>query len=170
MMTLRSFLPVLLFHAAAAAVHGATSIHALMLQGACNRKPKQWCGEESPFLCTHAGKKAMKVQCCMACRQTNPACVRQPAYCWSLQVDGRWGSWGACSQSCGGGLRYRKCDSPAPHGGGAECPGTRVRRCLELLGESPNYAAHICTLKSEFPTSSALGWSGCAGSIHTKAD
>ena len=38
---------------------------------------------------------------------------------------GEWGSWTACSESCGGGTQdhSRVCDSPAPADGGADCTG-----------------------------------------------
>ncbi|XP_071807824.1 uncharacterized protein [Asterias amurensis] len=43
-------------------------------------------------------------------------------------VDGswsEWGAWGACLQSCAGGMhgRFRKCNNPAPSGGGLNCTG-----------------------------------------------
>lgn len=51
-------------------------------------------------------------------------------------VDGHWGQWtrfGYCSSSCGLGqmVRTRKCDNPAPDGGGAPChgPAHEERRC-----------------------------------------
>ena len=44
-------------------------------------------------------------------------------------VDGGWGTWGsygACSKTCGGGTqtRHRACDTPAPAHGGHACHGT----------------------------------------------
>jgi len=51
-------------------------------------------------------------------------------------VDGGWGvfgNWSDCSADCGGGnqTKTRKCDSPAPKFGGAECQGnaTKTRVC-----------------------------------------
>ena len=38
---------------------------------------------------------------------------------------GTWGTWTACSVTCGGGTRTRTklCDNPAPANGGADCAG-----------------------------------------------
>lgn len=65
--------------------------------------------------------------------------------CWlSPQVDGRWGRWGLygpCSRSCGGGVQLAKrdCNNPVPENGGKYCQGLRVkhRSCnLELCKDS----------------------------------
>ncbi|XP_032687133.1 A disintegrin and metalloproteinase with thrombospondin motifs 7-like [Odontomachus brunneus] len=47
-------------------------------------------------------------------------------------VHGGWGEWGpvgACSRSCGGGIKYseRECDRPVPANGGRYCTGERKR-------------------------------------------
>ncbi|KAG9351670.1 hypothetical protein JZ751_022921 [Albula glossodonta] len=48
------------------------------------------------------------------------------------KVDGRWGKWGvfgSCSRTCGGGveLAKRECNNPLPANGGKYCQGVRVK-------------------------------------------
>ncbi|XP_051967516.1 A disintegrin and metalloproteinase with thrombospondin motifs 15-like [Xyrauchen texanus] len=48
------------------------------------------------------------------------------------KVDGRWGKWGPfgiCSRTCGGGVQLskRECDNPVPFNGGKYCQGVRVK-------------------------------------------
>lgn len=52
--------------------------------------------------------------------------------CLLLQVDGQWAKWGAygsCSRTCGGGVQLakRECSSPVPENGGKYCQGLRVK-------------------------------------------
>jgi len=47
-------------------------------------------------------------------------------------MDGRWGKWGpfgTCSRTCGGGVQLskRECDNPVPENGGKYCQGVRVK-------------------------------------------
>ena len=48
-----------------------------------------------------------------------------------------WGSWGACSVTCGPGTqtRTRTCSSPTPQGNGATCPGssTSSQACQDMV-------------------------------------
>lgn len=49
-----------------------------------------------------------------------------------FQVDGRWGKWGqfgSCSRTCGGGIQLskRECNNPVPSNGGKYCQGVRVK-------------------------------------------
>lgn len=54
-------------------------------------------------------------------------------YCFvHFQVDGRWGKWGpfgSCSRTCGGGVQLskRECNNPIPSNGGKYCQGVRVK-------------------------------------------
>uniref|UniRef100_A0A8C9WI54 ADAM metallopeptidase with thrombospondin type 1 motif, 15a n=1 Tax=Scleropages formosus TaxID=113540 RepID=A0A8C9WI54_SCLFO len=48
------------------------------------------------------------------------------------KVDGRWGRWGAfgtCSRTCGGGVQLakRECNNPIPANGGKYCQGIRIK-------------------------------------------
>ncbi|XP_066920815.1 SCO-spondin-like isoform X2 [Clytia hemisphaerica] len=57
-------------------------------------------------------------------------------------VDGNWGKWGSfgkCSKSCGGGVTIRKraCNSPVPFNGGAKCPGSSEDRQECNSGKCP---------------------------------
>nr|XP_043898188.1 A disintegrin and metalloproteinase with thrombospondin motifs 15-like [Solea senegalensis] len=50
----------------------------------------------------------------------------------NVKVDGRWGKWGTfgfCSRTCGGGVQLskRECNNPAPLNGGKYCQGVRVK-------------------------------------------
>ncbi|XP_077579277.1 A disintegrin and metalloproteinase with thrombospondin motifs 15 [Stigmatopora nigra] len=49
-----------------------------------------------------------------------------------IKVDGRWGRWGVfgdCSRTCGGGVQLakRECNNPVPENGGKYCYGLRVK-------------------------------------------
>ncbi|KAF7655847.1 hypothetical protein LDENG_00049570 [Lucifuga dentata] len=50
----------------------------------------------------------------------------------NVRVDGRWGRWGlfgSCSRTCGGGVQLskRECNNPVPSNGGKYCQGVRVK-------------------------------------------
>ncbi|KAL9959837.1 hypothetical protein ACROYT_G033195 [Oculina patagonica] len=75
----------------------------------------------------------------------------------AVQVDGNWGSWTAwssCSKTCGSGTksRTRKCDNPAPSGGGANCVGNP--------SETINCFARHCPIDGGWTQWSQ--WSGCS--------
>ena len=63
------------------------------------------------------------------------------------QVDGRWGKWGAygdCSRSCGGGVQLakRECDNPVPENGGKYCYGLRIKYRSCNLNPCPETGTH----------------------------
>ncbi|XP_061595877.1 A disintegrin and metalloproteinase with thrombospondin motifs 15-like isoform X2 [Cololabis saira] len=60
----------------------------------------------------------------------------------NVKVDGRWGKWGpfgSCSRTCGGGVQLskRECDNPVPSNGGKYCVGVRVKYRSCNLGRCP---------------------------------
>ena len=64
--------------------------------------------------------------------------------CCCFIVDGnwsKWGVWGSCSQTCGGGsqMRMRTCTNPPPSGGGAGCSGSS--------SQSQSCNTHLCVGK-----------------------
>uniref|UniRef100_A0A4W6E7F8 ADAM metallopeptidase with thrombospondin type 1 motif, 2a n=1 Tax=Lates calcarifer TaxID=8187 RepID=A0A4W6E7F8_LATCA len=87
-----------------------------------------WCSEyHNPFFCkTKKGPPLDGTKCgpgkhCFKgfCMRLTPDLLRQ---------DGSWGTWssyGSCSRTCGGGVRFRtrRCDNPAPANGGRTCFG-----------------------------------------------
>lgn len=69
-------------------------------------------------------------------------------------IDGQWGKWGRygdCSRTCGGGIKkkYRECDNPSPKNGGNYCIGDRVkyRSCAtnECPHGSPDFRQEQCS-------------------------
>ncbi|CAK6982797.1 LOW QUALITY PROTEIN: A disintegrin and metalloproteinase with thrombospondin motifs 2-like [Scomber scombrus] len=87
-----------------------------------------WCSDyNNPFFCkTKKGPPLDGTKCgpgkhCFKgfCMKLTPDLLRQ---------DGSWGAWspfGACSRTCGGGVRFRarRCDNPVPANGGRTCFG-----------------------------------------------
>ncbi|KAG7237036.1 hypothetical protein INR49_032882 [Caranx melampygus] len=62
-----------------------------------------------------------------------------------IKVDGKWGKWGAfgeCSRSCGGGVQLAKrhCDNPVPENGGKYCYGLRIKYRSCNLNPCPDTA------------------------------
>ncbi|KAG7516872.1 A disintegrin and metalloproteinase with thrombospondin motifs 2-like [Solea senegalensis] len=101
-----------------------------------------WCSEyTNPFYCkTKKGPPLDGTKCgpgkhCFKgfCMKLTPDLLRQ---------DGSWGTWssyGSCSRTCGGGVRFRsrRCDNPAPANGGRTCFGNSYEFELCSLEECP---------------------------------
>ncbi|XP_061660089.1 A disintegrin and metalloproteinase with thrombospondin motifs 15-like [Syngnathoides biaculeatus] len=61
----------------------------------------------------------------------------------TFKVDGRWGKWGSfglCSRTCGGGVQLakRECNNPVPSNGGKYCQGVRVKYRSCSLNHCPD--------------------------------
>lgn len=55
-------------------------------------------------------------------------------------VNGGWGSWQACTVSCGtGGVQYHSCLNPVPACGGADCSGPASRPCPAPMPTCPPF-------------------------------
>ncbi|XP_053296774.1 A disintegrin and metalloproteinase with thrombospondin motifs 2 isoform X1 [Pleuronectes platessa] len=101
-----------------------------------------WCSDyNSPFFCkTKKGPPLDGTQCGLgkhcfkgSCMKLTPDLLRQ---------DGGWGTWssyGSCSRTCGGGVRFRirRCDNPAPANGGRTCLGNSYEFQLCSQEECP---------------------------------
>lgn len=64
------------------------------------------------------------------------------------QVDGRWGKWGqfgSCSRTCGGGVQLsrRECNNPVPSNGGKYCQGVRVKYRSCNLNRCPDTGTRL---------------------------
>ncbi|XP_071757097.1 A disintegrin and metalloproteinase with thrombospondin motifs 15-like [Centroberyx gerrardi] len=83
----------------------------------------------------------------------------------NARVDGRWGKWGpfgSCSRTCGGGVQLskRECNNPVPSNGGKYCQGVRVKyrscnlnRCPDT-GTSKSYREEQCEAFNGFSLNS----------------
>ncbi|XP_068187014.1 A disintegrin and metalloproteinase with thrombospondin motifs 2-like [Antennarius striatus] len=101
-----------------------------------------WCSEyNNPFYCkTKKGPPLDGTKCgpgkhCFKgfCLKLTPDMLRQ---------DGSWGTWssyGSCSRTCGGGVRFRsrRCDNPVPANGGRTCFGNSYEFQLCSQEECP---------------------------------
>ncbi|XP_035826112.1 SCO-spondin-like [Aplysia californica] len=89
---------------------------------------------------------------CVGDQDETTSCTLSPC-----PVDGGWGTWsayGACSVTCGTGIktRSRLCDRPAPAHLGADCPG--------INAEDDNCTLSPCPIDGGWGTWSA--WSACS--------
>uniref|UniRef100_A0A8C4ZHR6 ADAM metallopeptidase with thrombospondin type 1 motif, 3 n=1 Tax=Gadus morhua TaxID=8049 RepID=A0A8C4ZHR6_GADMO len=116
-----------------------------------------WCSHpDNPYFCkTKKGPPLDGTECSPGkwcykghCMWKNPNQVKQ---------DGSWGNWGkhgACSRTCGTGVRIRtrQCTSPAPSNGGQDCPGINYEYQLCNPDECPkhfeDFRAQQCQLRN----------------------
>ncbi|KAM9846472.1 A disintegrin and metalloproteinase with thrombospondin motifs 2-like [Aulostomus maculatus] len=117
-----------------------------------------WCSDyNNPFFCkTKKGPPLDGTKCgpgkhCFKgfCMNLTPNLLRQ---------DGSWGTWssyGKCSRTCGGGVRFRtrRCDNPAPANGGRTCFGNTFEFQLCSQEECPpltDFREDQCQVWNEF--------------------
>lgn len=80
-----------------------------------------------------------------------------------ITVDGVWASWGsygACTVTCGGGTqeRQRTCTNPAPQYGGANCPGSTVSSQACNTQNCPSEYDALSILKKVICTYDVIQW------------
>ncbi|XP_051548484.1 A disintegrin and metalloproteinase with thrombospondin motifs 15-like [Myxocyprinus asiaticus] len=110
---------------------GASSKPCLFMQAPCQRL---WCTGKTrgQLVCQTRhfpwadGTSCGDGQLCM-----RGTCVEKQEIS-KTKLDGRWGKWGpfgTCSRTCGGGVQLskRECDNPVPVNGGKYCQGVRVK-------------------------------------------
>ncbi|KAM8885282.1 A disintegrin and metalloproteinase with thrombospondin motifs 3 isoform 2-T2 [Spinachia spinachia] len=116
-----------------------------------------WCSHpDNPYFCkTKKGPPLDGTEC-------NPGKWCYKGHCmWKspnqVKQDGAWGSWGkygACSRSCGTGVRFRtrQCSGPAPSNGGQDCPGLNHELALCNAADCPkhyeDFRAQQCQLRN----------------------
>uniref|UniRef100_A0A8D3CL15 A disintegrin and metalloproteinase with thrombospondin motifs 2-like n=1 Tax=Scophthalmus maximus TaxID=52904 RepID=A0A8D3CL15_SCOMX len=87
-----------------------------------------WCSDyHNPFYCkTKKGPPLDGTRCGLGKHCFKGFCIKLTPNL--LRQDGGWGTWssyGSCSRTCGGGVRFRarRCDNPVPANGGRTCFG-----------------------------------------------
>ncbi|KAJ3580630.1 hypothetical protein NHX12_034328, partial [Muraenolepis orangiensis] len=116
-----------------------------------------WCSHpENPYFCkTKKGPPLDGTECAAGkwcykghCMWKNPSQSKQDGS-WAA-----WGKYGACSRSCGSGVRIRtrQCANPAPSNGGQDCPGVNYDYQLCNTDECPkhfeDFRAQQCQLRN----------------------
>ncbi|KAG7264272.1 hypothetical protein CRUP_013762 [Coryphaenoides rupestris] len=116
-----------------------------------------WCSHpENPYFCkTKKGPPLDGTECAAGkwcykghCMWKNPNQVKQDG-AWAA-----WGKYGACSRSCGTGVRIRtrQCTNPAPSNGGQDCAGINYDYQLCNADECPkhfeDFRAQQCQLRN----------------------
>uniref|UniRef100_A0A3P8WZF9 ADAM metallopeptidase with thrombospondin type 1 motif, 2a n=1 Tax=Cynoglossus semilaevis TaxID=244447 RepID=A0A3P8WZF9_CYNSE len=101
-----------------------------------------WCSDyNNPFYCkTKKGPPLDGTKCGPGKHCYRGFCLRLTPNL--LKQDGGWGTWssyGSCSRTCGGGVRFRirRCDNPSPANGGRTCIGNSFEFELCSQDECP---------------------------------
>ncbi|KAM6965444.1 A disintegrin and metalloproteinase with thrombospondin motifs 3 [Aplochiton taeniatus] len=114
-----------------------------------------WCSHpDNPYFCkTKKGPPLDGTECAPGKWCYKGHCMWKNAN--QVKQDGAWGSWskyGACSRSCGIGVRFRtrQCNNPVPINGGQDCPGVNYEYQLCNKDECPkqfeDFRAQQCQL------------------------
>ncbi|XP_032825355.2 A disintegrin and metalloproteinase with thrombospondin motifs 3-like isoform X1 [Petromyzon marinus] len=117
-----------------------------------------WCSHpDNPYFCkTKKGPPLDGTECAPGKWCFKGHCIWQTAI-QPLRQDGSWGSWsrfGACSRSCGVGVRFRTrlCDNPEPTHGGRDCAGKSYEYQLCNVEDCPgahhDFRAQQCQLQN----------------------
>ncbi|XP_029454608.1 A disintegrin and metalloproteinase with thrombospondin motifs 3 [Rhinatrema bivittatum] len=103
-----------------------------------------WCSHpDNPYFCkTKKGPPLDGTECAPGKWCYKGHCMWKNAN--QMKQDGNWGSWtkfGACSRTCGTGVRFRtrQCNNPMPVNGGQDCPGVNFEYQLCSTEECPKH-------------------------------
>jgi len=118
-------------------------------------------GDKCKLTYVHDGSKLVCENHIDECYRFEGSCDKTCGFCKvddNNKVDGQWGewsSWSTCTKTCGEGnsIKERKCNNPAPSGGGSNCIGDSEKR--------KDCNVESCPIDDDGQWSEWEAWSAC---------